>query len=136
MVWCGLIAQTLKVLIEHHYHQWLVEGDNLDLWYGYEKSLNAMQRQILITHWVDSVWGTLCSPEYQNLRMRCSEKTGCLMTADGSENNKITPEGLKAYNIYNIPSLPPPLNIPSVGAQPESNLPIVRTEKMKTKKRC
>ena len=108
MVWCGLknatdlwqlgdvaIAQTLKVLTGHHYHRWLDEGDTLDLWYGYEKSLNAMQRQILITYWVDSAWTTLCSPEYQNLRMRCWEKTECLMTADRSENNKITPEGLK-----------------------------------------
>ena len=39
------------------------------------------------------------------------------MTADGFEDNKITPQGLKDYEI------PPPLTIPSVGAEPESNLP-------------
>ena len=39
------------------------------------------------------------------------------MTAHGSEDNKIISEGLKDYKI------PPPLNIPSVGAEPESNLP-------------
>lgn len=38
------IAQTLKVLAGHHYHQWLDEGDNLDLWHKHEKGLSAMQR--------------------------------------------------------------------------------------------
>lgn len=38
------IAETLKVLAGHHYHQWLDEGDNLDLWHKHEKGLNAMQR--------------------------------------------------------------------------------------------
>ena len=39
------------------------------------------------------------------------------MTTDGYEDNKITSEGLKNYKI------PPPLNVPSAGAEPESNLP-------------
>ena len=87
------------------------------LWYGHEKGLTAMQRRILITHWVGNVWATLYSPEYENLGKRCWEKTGCLVTADGFEDNKIRPEGLKDYEI------PPPLTIPSVGAEPASNLP-------------
>ena len=39
------------------------------------------------------------------------------MTTDGSEDNKITIEGLKDYKTL------PQLNIPSVGAEPESNPP-------------
>ena len=38
------------------------------------------------------------------------------MTTDGYEDNKITAEGLKDYKI------PPQLNVPSAGAEPESNL--------------
>ena len=41
--------------------------------------------------------------DYTNLRYRYFQRTGCLITAGGSEDNCITPEGLDGYMI------PPPL---------------------------
>ena len=62
----------------------------------------AKRRRILITQWVGEVYSKLCSPEYDNLRWRCFERTCCLITADGSDDHLITPEGL-GYVV------PPPL---------------------------
>ena len=112
------IAQTLKVLVGHNYQQWLDEGENADLWFGLHKGLSAMQRRILITHWVGNAWKRLCGPEYTNLRARCWEKTGCLMTADGSEDHRISPEGLPDYKIP-----PPILYLPTCESEPQSNSP-------------
>ena len=56
-LWCGLknatylwqvvnagIAQTLKVLTGHNYQKWLDEGDNVDVWFGHQMGLTAMER--------------------------------------------------------------------------------------------
>ena len=64
-LWCGLqkatylwqvvnagIAQTLKILTGHNYQKWLDEGDNVDIWFRYQKCLTAMERRIFITQWV------------------------------------------------------------------------------------
>ena len=112
------IAQTLKVLSGHNYQKWLDEGDNVDSWFGHENTLSAMQRRILITHWVGDAWETLSGPEYDHMRRRCWERTGCLMTADGSEDGKVTPEGLPNYKIP-----PPLLYLPTCEANPVSNAP-------------
>ena len=95
----------------------LDERDNLDLWYRFKNILTAMQRRILITHWACNSWTTLCSPDYENLRKQCWEETRYLMTTDGFEDNKITPEGLNDYKIL------PQLNLPTIEAEPEADLP-------------
>ena len=70
----------------------------------------------LITQWVGNAWKKLCGPEYEHLRLRCWQKTACLMTADGSEDQFITPEGLPGYK------LPPPcLYLPTIDAIPDAN---------------
>eukprot|EP00112_Aurelia_sp_Birch-Aquarium-sp1_P017284 Seg3990.4 transcript_id=Seg3990.4/GoldUCD/mRNA.D3Y31 product="hypothetical protein" protein_id=Seg3990.4/GoldUCD/D3Y31 len=73
--------------------------DNIDLWLGNstERKLDTKQRRILITHWVGDAWELLQGNEYKESRYRCFEKTGCLITADGSDDDKINPEGLLGY---------------------------------------
>ena len=80
--------------------------ENIDIWLGNgaEKKLDTRQRRILITHWVGDAWELLQSDEYDRSRYRCFEKTGCLITADGSGDDKINPEGLPGYVVP--PSLP------------------------------
>ena len=39
----------------------------------------------------------LNTPKYNQLGWRCWEATGALITADGSEDEKIKPEGLPNY---------------------------------------
>ena len=70
-----------------------------------DKKLDVKQRRILITHWVGEAFNTLMGEDYSKTRYRCFEKTGCLITADGSEDDKIAPEGLTNYVV------PPPLPI-------------------------
>ena len=59
---------------------------------------------------------------FQVLR-KCWERTGCLITADGSEDDKIKPEGLPNYQV------PPPIDyVEPLSTAPESNLVIGETD--------
>jgi len=99
-------GKMLKSKISSLQEQWLEEDDNIDLWTGNsDKKLDVKQRRILITHWVGNAYNQLMSDEYSKTRYRCFEKTGCLITVDGSEDDKISPEGLTNYVV------PPPLPI-------------------------
>ena len=110
------VAQTLKVLTGHSYHAWLDQEENADRWFCHEGKLTASERRILITQWVGDAWDKLCTPQYDNLRLRCWQKTGCLITADGSDDDLITPEGLPNY------AVPPPLDyLPVSDAPPTEN---------------
>ena len=53
----------------------------------------------------------------------CWTKTGCLMTADGSEDHLIKPEGLKDYVV-----LPPSLLEPSICAVASNEPPLDTSE--------
>ena len=117
-LWCGLqkatylwqvvnagIAQTLKILTGHNYQKWLDEGDNVDIWLEHQKGLTAMERRLLITQWVRNAWQEFCGSKYYYLTKRCWEKTGCLITADGSKGAKITPKAwqiIKSNRHYRI----------------------------------
>ena len=61
-------------------------------------------RRILITQWVGEAYKKLNGTHYDSFRQNCFIKTGCLMTADGSNDDKIIPEGLPDYKI--MPPLP------------------------------
>ena len=94
------------------------EGGNVDILFGHQKGLTAMERRILIIHWVRNVWQEFCSSKYDHLRKRCWEKNDCLITADGLEDAKITPEGLADYKV------PSPLSyLQACKAELMSNIP-------------
>ena len=65
---------------------------------------NQKERRILITHiyWIGEAYEKLTSVKYDHLRLRVWEKTGCMITADESDDQLINPEGLKNYVV------PPP----------------------------
>ena len=73
-----------------------------------------------MTQCVGKAWEKLCGPDDEHLRLRCWQKTGCLMTADGSEDQFITREGLPGYKIP-----PPLLYLPTTDAIPAPNVPDV-----------
>ena len=90
----------------------------MDTWLGNnDKKLRAKDRRILITHWVGEAWEKLKSPKYDASRWKCLERTGCLLTADGSVDDKVKPEGMSAYVV------PPPLPIPAADDPFESLVP-------------
>jgi len=76
----------------------------------YRKRLGAKERRILLTHWIGEAYNRFLSPEYDTWRYRCFEKTGCLITADGSEDSKIQPEGLNGYIVPD--PLPSAISVP------------------------
>ena len=98
----GGYAQLLKSLIGQAQRRWLDDEDNAEKWYGHDKQFTAKERRILITHWCALAYRRVIGEEYDHLRLRVWQKTGCLMTANGSDDEKITPEGLPNYVV------PPP----------------------------
>ena len=108
----------LKQKVSRIQDDWLEHDNNIDLWLGNsDKKLTAKKRRILITHWVGEAYSQLMTDEYSQSRWRSFEKTGCLITADGSEDSKIQPEGLKGYTV------PPPLPVASSDQPMQSPIP-------------
>ena len=118
---CGKLLMReshVECINRPNYQKWLDEGDKVDIWFRHQKGLTAMKRWIPITQWVGNARQELCSSKYDHLRKRCCEKTGCLITADGSEDVKITPEGLADYKV------PPSLSyLPACEDESMSNTP-------------
>ena len=93
-------AELLKVFVNQEQTKWLDDDSNADKWYG--GSFTAKERRILITHWVGKAYEKIIGPEYELFRWRMFQKTGCLITANSEDDEKIQPEGLKNYQV------PPP----------------------------
>ena len=73
---------------------WLDDGVNAEKWYGHDSSFASKERRILITHiyWIGEAYEKLTSVEYDHLRLRVWEKTGCLIAADESDDQLISRE--------------------------------------------
>lgn len=96
-------------------NKWLESDKNLDAW---ERGLSASQRRILMTKWVRTI-GCCVFTVFQaadaidrvnanaKLRWRYFEKTGCLMTADGTNDSKIQPEHTISYSFAGAPAAVP-----------------------------
>ena len=92
-------AQLLKVFIGQAQRKWLEDEENSERWYGYDSHFTAKDRRILITHWAAEAWNKLTSSEYEDFLWKAWRKTGCLITADGSEDELIKPERLPNYTV-------------------------------------
>ena len=91
-------AALVKVHMSRLQDQWMDVDDNLDKWISGE--MCAGDRRVLLTHWladaVDAVHKlTPLKLDAKTHRWRCFEKTGCLMTADGSGDGNIKPQGIQ-----------------------------------------
>ena len=121
-------AQLLKTFVFQMQNDWLDREDNADLWHGNEAGFSAKDRRILITLWAGEAYQKLISEQYDGFRWRMFEKTGCLITADGSGDDKIKPEGLDDYKVLPpITSLPPSNSLPTPNAT-GNQLPAEETE--------
>ena len=88
---CG---RMMKLKIGAAMETWLEEEDNLDKW---QDNLSASDRRILMTQWAGKAWSELCGN--QTFFKRLFEKTGCMITADGTDDFKISPQGLENYDL-------------------------------------
>ena len=90
------------------------------------KPFTASERRILITRWAGEAWRRICTEEkYDSIRYKCWLNTGCLITADGSDDSLIKPEGLPNYQVP-PPSMLDPEN--AAGSDNSSNLVPVEDE--------
>ena len=110
-------AQLLKVLMHQQFEAWLDDDEHADCWYANENPFTATERRVMISHWAGDAYKKLCSPIYDKLRWSIFEKTGCLITSDGSDDHLIKPEGLSDYSVP----------LPSLFIQLSSNQPEVAT---------
>ena len=90
-------GKQMKAKIGEAMEEWLEEDENLDMWHD---SLSAKQRRILMTQWTGKARRKLSSDKM--FAKKLFIKTGCLMTADGSDDDMITPQGLEPYKYFNF----------------------------------
>jgi hypothetical protein len=81
-----------KHLVGVEFEKWLEDDEHLDVWEN--GKLPAWEKRVLITKFVGGAW-ELMSTKY-NLA-QYFEKTGNLLTLDGSEDAKVNIEGLPNY---------------------------------------
>ncbi|XP_065642725.1 uncharacterized protein LOC136074348 [Hydra vulgaris] len=100
-------GKAFKSRIKAEQNIWLENDENIELWLGNDdRKLSAKDRRILITRWVGEAYRKTSKDEkFLRMLYRSFAKTGCLNTPDGSEDDKINPEGMPAY------AVPPPVNI-------------------------
>lgn len=108
-------AASLNALIAIEHRQWLDTDNHSERWFGNEEPYTAKERRILTTQWAGDAWIALSSPKYDKQRKKCWSMTGCLVTADGSEDELVKPKGLDHYVV------PPPSIVDPSNAEPQEN---------------
>jgi len=111
-------GELLKVKVRQAHYKWLDSDENADKWYGEDNRFTASERRILITHWVGDAYRALIDERYDNFRREIFERTGCLLTADGSGDKLVKPEGLPDYKVP-PPSIIEPTPQPAVSSVAE-----------------
>ena len=86
--------------------------------------LKASDKKILITSWSGQAYRTIMTEESNSFRYRLFQKTGCLVTADGSDDDKVQPGDLKDNQVpplaIIVPSFTNPVTIPVESASSEN----------------
>ena len=83
----------MKTKIGHYLDEWLEDEENFDKWH---RTTSAKEKRILMTKWVGQAWEEL-NEDYSGMRRKFFQKSGCLMTADGTVDDKIQPEGFQNH---------------------------------------
>ena len=94
-------AQLLKVFVKQAHHDWLDCDESAERWHGNTEPFSAKERRILLTHWCGDAYNKLIQPEYDAFRWKIWQKTGGLLTADGSDDELVAPEG-KGLNLLGL----------------------------------
>ena len=68
-------------------------------WKICNKMSGAKERRILMTQWTGEAWSQCCADHH--FFKRLFEKTGCLITADGSDDANISPPRIEGLQVLN-----------------------------------
>lgn len=85
-------GKMFKTKMGEEMDKWLESNDNLEQWHD---KLSARQRRILMTKWAGASWRKLVKD--QGFITKLFQKTGCLITMDGAEDEVVRPQGLDDY---------------------------------------
>ena len=86
------IGKKTKNLIGQQCEEWLEGDGNLERWVA--GGITASERRTPLTKWLAKAWEEVCSTtDFEKL----GHWTGCLMTADGSDDHEVKPQGLQEY---------------------------------------
>ena len=106
-------GRSLRCSVGRKLDEWLIEADNLAKW---EEGMSAPERRILISNIVADAM-TECL-KMDDMRVGCFERTGVLLTLDGSDDEKIRPQGLSNHHLpIHIPEL---ISVPEEDKSPET----------------
>ena len=82
-------GRSMRSCIDSLLDDWLMVDKNLDKW---EAGMTAGERRLLISNFVDRA--NQITLKRDKMRVGCFIRTGCLMTLDGSDDDKIQPQAL------------------------------------------
>ena len=88
------IGLRVKQKIREEHEKWMEEDQNLSKWVNGQ--VKAWERRVLITRWTGAACANLLEEDEISFE-KIGLKTGCLMTADGSEDALIRPQGTEQY---------------------------------------
>ena len=113
------LGKVFKSHIKQEQNIWLELDENIEIWLGNdERKLSAKDRCILITGWVGNTCRKASKDEkIQSMLYRSFEKTGCVITADGSKDEKIQLEVMPGYIV------PPPVDVSNDNDDIETQIP-------------
>ena len=92
-------AELLKVKVRQAHYQWLDSDENADKCYREENCFTASERRILNIQWLGEAYEALLEAKYDKFRQETFKRIGCLLTADGSRDHLVQPEGLPNYRV-------------------------------------
>ena len=119
------VAQIVKQSTVASHRDWLDRDDNADRWYGNEKPYTASERRVLLTNWVGDAWNAMISdPKYLEIIRNAFVRTGCLLTANGEEDDFVRPEGLPNYKVPPTGILEPTVQTAVSSSNDEQVVPI------------
>ena len=124
--------RLVKVRVEKALEAWYEEGDNVEKWDT--NKLSSSDRRVLLTHWVGEAVAKLDSD--QLYRRHLFDKTGLMMTADGTDDNLINLEGLDGpYTFMNADGGREPRDDVQPFSPAAKNIPTDRATRMTMTKR-
>ncbi len=96
-------GRSMRCAVGRLLNSWLMEEKNMEMWET-EKGMTAAQRRILVSNLVSAANKEILKND--ELRIGCFERTGMLLTLDGSDDDKIRPQGLsKKFLPIKVPTL-------------------------------
>ena len=82
-------GRSVRCTIGNLLDDWLMQDENMEIW---EKGMTASERRVLISSFVEKA--TNITLEKDDMRIGCCIRSDCLMTEDGSDDDKIKPQSL------------------------------------------